>query len=134
MIIYLSAPYTDPNRGVMERRAAIITRAAAQLLDQGHIVFSPVTHGAAVAQHLSGEKSHGWWMRQCIALLNALATQKDFVLWVLPLPGWRDSRGVTMEISWAQAGGHPWLIDNTLYAKARVRLIIDTQETRGTRP
>lgn len=134
MIIYLSAPYTDPDRSVMERRAAIINRATALLLEQGHIVYSPVTHGAAVAPYLSGERSHIWWMRQCIALLDALATQKNFVLWVLPLPGWRNSRGVAMEISWAQASGHPWLIDNTLCAKARVRLIIDTQEAQRTRP
>lgn len=133
MILYLSAPYTDPDPARMAHRAELIAHATALLMEERHIVFSPVTHGAGVAPYLSGEKSHAWWMEQCRGLFDVLATRRDFVVWVLPLPGWQQSRGVVMEMSWAKASGHPFIIDTDLYSRVRVRSILQARRAREAR-
>lgn len=133
MILYLSAPYTDPDQTRMARRAELIAHASALLMEEGHVVFSPVTHGAGVAPYLSGEKSHAWWMAQCRGLFDVLVSRRDFAVWVLPLPGWQQSRGVTMELSWAQAGGYPFVIDTELYSRVRVRSILQARRAREAR-
>ena len=42
-IIYLAAPYSHPDPGVRERRFRAINRAAAALIAEGRIVFSPIS-------------------------------------------------------------------------------------------
>jgi hypothetical protein len=42
-IIYLGSPYTHPDPKVREERFEKATRAAAHLVEKGHIVYSPIT-------------------------------------------------------------------------------------------
>lgn len=102
-LVYLAAPYTKGTDADRLYRAEQATIAAAILMRQfRYVVFSPLTHGHAVAPHLPVKEvaSHDFWMRQCLPFVQA--AQK---LLVLTLPGWKDSRGVQMEIDWARAAG-----------------------------
>ena len=50
-LIYLAAPYTDPDPEVSALRAAQAAYAAAMLMSRyGFVVFSPITHGHAVVE------------------------------------------------------------------------------------
>ena len=93
-IIYLAAPYSDPSPEVRSARVELASRAAAYLMEQGFVVFSPITHGHYVADHLPDacRLDHEFWMKQCLPFLD-----RSHGLIVLPLPGWESSRGVQAE-------------------------------------
>ncbi len=95
-VAYLSCPYFDPNPLVKEKRHTIVTRVAFELMSQGIMVYSPLTHNLPI-DHLG---IHGTW-----------ATWKEFDhtmlsrcdrLIVLKLPGWENSKGVAAEIARAK--------------------------------
>ena len=98
-LIYLAAPYTDPDPEVSALRAAQAAYAAAMLMSRyGFVVFSPITHWHAVVDHLPLEKaiSHDFWMEQCIPVLDRCDE-----LHILRLPGWERSRWVKYEWDFA---------------------------------
>ncbi|MDO6385623.1 DUF1937 family protein [Uliginosibacterium sp. 31-12] len=107
-MIYLAAPYStglpegmEPAEA-MRQRADLINKAAAQLMEEGHIVYSPISHGVSLEAHVSADnlKSHDFWMNHCFGMLDR-ARQ----LCVLRIPGWEASRGVQMEINRARRNG-----------------------------
>ena len=108
--IYLAAPYstglieTSPTlrHAAMLRRRRRIDTAAAELISQGHVVYSPISHGCAIEPHISTTMTHDDWLKQCRPLLLAARELR-----VLMLPGWSESRGVAQEILWATAAGIP---------------------------
>lgn len=108
--IYLAAPYstgiTDTDRQSRARRMAerhaTIGRAAGRLIDEGHIVYSPISHGCAVEPHITRPMTHADWLQQCKPLLLGARELR-----VLMLDGWRESAGVALEIQWASEAGIP---------------------------
>lgn len=91
-VAYLSCPYFDPNPSIKEIRHIIVTRVAFELMSQGIMVYSPLTHNLPIDQL----GIHGTWV-----------TWKDFDhtmlsrcdrMIVLKLPGWENSKGVEAEI------------------------------------
>lgn len=105
--IYLACPYTSPDLSTRRDRVELASLVAARLMEAGHVVFSPVTHGHAVADHLPPDKArdHRFWMQQCLPLLEACDE-----LMVLPLAGWRESHGVTEEWAFALAHNIPMTV------------------------
>ena len=101
-IVYLAAPYTDPDYAVRGDRVELASIAAAELMKEGVCVYSPLSHGHTVSQHLATPGSHEFWMRQCLPILSKCAK-----LYVLPLAGWQKSRGVQEEILHANSLGIP---------------------------
>lgn len=109
-MIYLAAPYStgiEPKAdqaAVMAARRHKINAAAALLMQEGHVVYSPISHGDSVAPHLPGDKAsdHQFWMKQCIGMLDRARE-----LCVLQLDGWEDSQGVLLEIKHAKHRGIP---------------------------
>lgn len=97
-LAYLACPYTDDNPTVRESRHTIANDYAARLTSIAAI-FSPITHGPMLEQYLkpSISKSHKFWMDQCIPLLRVSTD-----LYVLPLKGWRMSKGVQIEMDLAR--------------------------------
>jgi len=100
-MIYLASPYSHPDAAVRQRRYEAACRAAAELIRRGHVVFSPIAHGHAIAQH-GLPMDWGFGERQDRRLLAACDE-----LWVLKLDGWEHSRGVQAEIAIARAAGKP---------------------------
>lgn len=102
--IYLAAPYTSPDPIVRNSRVELASIIAARLMEEGHVVFSPITHGHSVVDHLHHRNahSHEFWMGQCLPMLKA-----SELLVVLPMEGWRESRGIAEELAFARSNDIP---------------------------
>lgn len=94
--VYLACPYTHVSKEVRDERVELATLAAAKLMDRGFSVYSPITHGHAIADHLppATAEQHKFWMDQCAPFMHA-----SHRLFLLPLQGWRMSRGVREELA-----------------------------------
>lgn len=103
--IYLACPYTNADGKVQEERFKLATLAARQLIAQGKIVFSPLTHGhticGAKADELPGDFK--FWQVNCLSYLNFWATD----IYILMVAGWENSVGVQAELALAQEKGLP---------------------------
>lgn len=100
--IFLCAPYSHPQRIVRDARALIINKVAANLINQGNIVFSPISHSHEMAQQNELPTEFEFWQIQ----------NHEFIKWadsvtVLMLNGWKESRGVADEIEFADKIGKP---------------------------
>lgn len=96
-LVYLASPYSDDDERVREARFDKACRVAKHLIGHGYNVFSPIAHSHPVATHYgSPELPKGWsfWRRIDTQFLRACDE-----LFVLTLPGWRESEGVLAEIA-----------------------------------
>ena len=111
-LIYLAAPYSSPHADIRESRVAEASRVAALLMMQGHVVFSPITHGHRVAEYLHRDflLDHEFWMGQCLPMLDAC----DWLV-ICPLDGWRESSGVEAERNHARLTSVPEYIWQELH-------------------
>ena len=108
--IYLAAPYTSPDPIVRNSRVELASIIAARLMDEDYVVFSPITHGHSVANHLyyRNAHSHDFWMRQCLPMVKFC----DWLI-VLPIHGWRESRGIAEEMAFAKVNRIPTFLWQT---------------------
>lgn len=99
-LFYLAAPFIDENPDRMRSRLEAINEKAADLIAQGQLVFSPITHG----RPLLGKRG----VDRTVLLKHGIETLKrcDVVL-VFKLPGWEKSLGVEAEIKAAETFGIP---------------------------
>jgi len=100
-MIYLASPYSHPDRRVREERFRVACQAAARLMRNGEVVFSPIAHGYCIAQH-GLPTDRRFWERHDREQL----TRCDEVV-VLMLDGWQESEGVLAEIRIAKELGKP---------------------------
>jgi hypothetical protein len=105
--IYLAVPYTHESPKVQADRAKQVSICAAALLADGFNVYSPISHGVALesagvsnGDHRVRHFSHTRWLEICKPMIDA--AEKIFVL---PLPGYMESKGVKLEIDWALSQG-----------------------------
>ncbi len=101
-MIYLAQPYSDQNKAIMERRYQQGMEAVARIVDQKHIIYSPIVHCHAVAVKYKLPRDADWWMAYNLEFLR-LADE----MWILRLEGWECSRGVNAEIIAAEAMQKP---------------------------
>ena len=101
-IIYLGAPYSHPDQMVRIRRYMAATRAAARLMEEGNVVFSPLTHSHPIAMRLPDYllMDHKFWMKQDLYWLRFCDR-----LVVLTLDGWQESKGLAREIAFSKEHG-----------------------------
>ncbi|HUT57895.1 MAG TPA: DUF1937 family protein [Phycisphaerae bacterium] len=97
-MIYLAAPYSSKDPSVRRRRFRASCKAAAVMLRKGLMVFNPLAHSVPIAAAGLDDMDHDFWMR----------VDRPYLEWchmvmVLTLDGWRESRGVSMEIAQARA-------------------------------
>lgn len=101
MKIYLATPYTSPNCFIEAVRFKKVSKKAGELIKLGYIVFSPISHSHPIAlEHASMPRNAKFWMKQ----------SREFIKWcdvvcVLKLEGWKDSVGVSAEMSLAEEFG-----------------------------
>jgi nucleoside 2-deoxyribosyltransferase len=100
-MIYLASPYSHPDAAVREQRFRSACQAAARLMRNGEVVFSPIAHGHPIALH-GLPTDWRFWERHDREQLNRC----DEVV-VLTLDGWRESEGVQAEIRIAGELGKP---------------------------
>jgi len=103
--IYLGAPYSHSNPLWMKLRFELINLAALQLIEDGFIVFSPISHSHPIAAARANPEiiqNYRVWLEQ----------DEHFMEWadllvVLELPGWRDSKGLRFERDWFEKRNKP---------------------------
>lgn len=99
-LIYLASPYSHPMKRVREDRVVGVCVAWRELSAAGHLVFSPIAHSVVIEQHLKTPTTWDFWQALDCAILDRCDE-----LWVLKLPGWQESTGVSAEIQRARAKG-----------------------------
>lgn len=96
--IYLASPYSHTSASVRQERFEAVCRAAAKLMLDGQVVFSPIAHSHSIeVLGMSAPMSGSFWKAQDVPMLRH-ADQ----LTVLMLDGWRESKGLEWEIETAR--------------------------------
>lgn len=101
-MIYLASPYTakcddgEPDSSLMLARCFAAAVATAEFLRQGHFVWSPIVSSNTLEMHADLPGDWQFWQA-----FDQHVIGKCDALWVLKLPGWRESVGVTAEIAFA---------------------------------
>lgn len=98
MKIYLAIPYT----GMEEYSFITANRVAGRLMNEGHLVFSPISHTHPIAVECDLPKGYDFWKDY----------DTTFIEWcdelhVVSLIGWSRSKGVTSEIEIAEGLDKP---------------------------
>lgn len=101
-MIYLASPYSDPDPAVMEQRFDAVCRKAGELMQQGHVIYSPIVHCHSIAVRVDLPREWTFWERFDREMLRNAQE-----MWILKLPGWEISRGVNAERTIAQQLGIP---------------------------
>ena len=100
---YLASPYSSPAPAVRHLRYTQAVRAAAFLMRQGHVVFSPIAHSHNIEMMGLPEPQSGhFWQQQDEPMLMTASR-----LLVLMLPGWSESKGIEWERRLAEKLGMP---------------------------
>jgi nucleoside 2-deoxyribosyltransferase len=98
--IYLACPYSDPDEFVRFERYYAATKKAAELIRQGHIVYSPITHSHPINQTCNLPNDFEFWRESCLSFIDWCDE-----VYVLDIDGWKESKGVQEEISYALSKG-----------------------------
>jgi Domain of unknown function (DUF1937) len=102
-MIYLASPFTSKQSNPMDARheervrAIEAARYAAKLWAYLEIpVYSPIAHGFALEPFMTIEhkQDHDRWMIHCYQMLERCKE-----MYVLCIDGWRESKGVQLEIA-----------------------------------
>ncbi len=101
-VIYLAQPYSHPDPRVRAYRAAVGRAMASVLMQRGYVVYAPIAHGESMVPYLPPEcvRSNEFWMAQCLPLL-----ERSDAMWVIPLPGYKESVGLAVEMAHAEKRG-----------------------------
>jgi uncharacterized protein DUF1937 len=107
-LIYLACPYTHSSAAIRLERFQQVTKSAAALIRQGHIVFSPITMTHPIDLEMAGSENtlgSEFW----VAFDEAFMERCD-VFALLPLDGWQQSSGVLREIEFFRNAGKPLMV------------------------
>ena len=97
--IYLSIPYS----GKEWLSFHLATRATADLMKAGNVVYSPITHSHPIAtMEDMPHDDHDFWMRQDLPMLDCCN-----IMAVVKLDDWYNSKGVKRELMGAADIGIP---------------------------
>lgn len=103
MIAYLACPYSHQDKKMMAVRFRMANVIAGILIkERGDVVFSPISHSHTIARDAGIDPLWTGWYEQDTVILGLC--QK---LYVLNIPGWRESSGVQKEIALAEKLGLP---------------------------
>ena len=95
-LIYLACPYTDKDEQTEVLRYITASVCAADRMKRGELIFSPITHSHPIKHYGRLEGTFEFWKDFCLATLSACQE-----VYVLTLPGWKESLGVQAEIKLA---------------------------------
>ena len=100
-MIYLAAPYSGTPE-IQAIRYLAINKVFARLCDNNEIPFSPISmcHQAALDHDMP--KDAAWWAAFNLAYMRLCSE-----MIVICLPGWAKSKGVALELEWANYLGIP---------------------------
>ena len=96
-VYYLAGPYTHKDRAIMDKRFEQLTLVSAVLYAAGVYTFSPITQSHWQAKMYNLPTNWEGWQE-----FDSEMVKRCDGLYVLAIPGWRDSVGVTAEIEVAR--------------------------------
>jgi len=100
--IYLAHPYSSSDPAIREQRFESANREAAKFIDDGHIVFSPISHSHNISVYGQNANDSEFWVRQDLTFIDWC----DEVV-VVCAPGWAHSKGIMAEVEYAGLRGKP---------------------------
>ena len=110
-IEYLAIPYSDPDPKVMDYRAEISDIVCADLMNQGRVIFAPISSCHHIAKKYTLPRDWEFWKN-----IDEQFVRSSKKLLVVALEGWEKSTGVTAERKIAEDAGIPMeLIDPKPY-------------------
>lgn len=101
-MLYLGQPYSDPDPLVREARYLAGRKAAAALAKTGLVIYAPIVHWHPTAVAEDMPTDFEFWMNNDLHVLG-----RCDVLLVLCLDGWRESRGLDIEMRFAHQNNIP---------------------------
>ena len=91
--IYLAAPYSHDEESVIEWRVEQVDKKAAELMEEGHIVFSPISHSHGINRYIKqSNNNHNFWLAQDLPFFEFCTDFYEY-----RLPGWSLSKGLWAE-------------------------------------
>jgi hypothetical protein len=118
LLYYLATPYSHADAWLREVRFQAAARIAGMLyLEHGLRTFCPIAHSHPVAMELNPQRVHPHWHAKreapdpCDAKFwlgwDEVLNHSCKGLIIGMLPGWSDSKGISMEIPWFEETGLP---------------------------
>lgn len=115
-LIYLASPYSvgkggaygasnlgKATKNMKTRRYRAVCKKAAELMQQGYSVFSPIAHSHSIeVEGMDKIETGDFWLKQDFVVLERCDR-----LVVYTLPDWEYSSGIKREIEFAEARGIP---------------------------
>lgn len=101
-MIYLASPYSHPDPLIVKTRFLLAEQATAILLQRKEWVYSPIVHCHELSQRYELPGDFAYWQGYNIDMLR-----RCDMLTVLTIPGWRESVGVTAELTVARTLNMP---------------------------
>ena len=99
-LVYLAVPYSHKELDVRIKRFECSNVATAELMKDGHYVFSPISMSHPIAEQCSVPGDWNFWAKFDTAFISCCHK-----LFVLALDGWDKSTGVKAEIEIAKNMG-----------------------------
>ena len=99
-MIYLACPYSHPLEGIRKARFRAANIAAAQLMAEGHVVYSAISMSHPIAVENNIGLDWDFWRPNDVFFIGAC----DEMV-VLMYPGWDISEGITAEMKLAESMG-----------------------------
>ena len=96
-LIFLSSPYSHPDKRVVELRCLETTKYVAEQVSIGNTMFSPIIYGHELLKHKDMPSDWEFWKNFCVSFMSRCSE-----VWVLQLDGWEESNGVKSEIEIAK--------------------------------
>lgn len=105
---YLASPYSHPDPAIRQQRFEAACKMANLMMRDGTAVYSPIAHGHPIDAVEPLPATWEFWKRPSFVMLD----RADEV-YVLDLPGWKESTGVRAEVERALYRGIPvYVIDH----------------------
>lgn len=101
-LVYVATPYSKYPKGI-EAAFRDACKVTAALIEDGINAYSPIAHTHPVAIYGKIDPlDHGIWMKFDAAMMEA-ATE----LLVIEMPGWKESKGIAIEVETFRKAGKP---------------------------
>lgn len=109
-MIYLCSVYSngaaetspDKHAKLMQRRYEYAAKRTAEFMKLGHTMFCPINHCHPIAEKYDMPRTWEFWKQHDLDYIRA-----SNELWVLCMPHWQESVGITAEIAFADRLGIP---------------------------
>ena len=127
-LIYVACPYFHKSQDVMSARFEAVNAFCAELMREGLLIFSPISHTHPIAQY-GLPKGWDFWKAYDQVYLDMCAGAI-----VLRLGGWENSTGVAAEIAEMNLQRKPVVYANSNDAMLAVKLIRQAMANTPRRP